>query len=145
MLDRDESSISFFRWRELRTVGQVRMEVLDLHTALFGAEKVESHFRSQHRCKGDQLKAILRLAGQSLLDPSHIPLPADGSAPIPELLVRPGYRCRLCSAYLTISKDAISTHCRTYHQLVSGQGNWEAVYLQTFMTGSNTQYWVVRN
>ena len=108
-------------------------------------EKVESHFRSQHRCKGDQLKAILRLAGQSLLDPSHIPLPADGSAPIPELLVRPGYRCRLCSAYLTISKDAISTHCRTYHQLVSGQGNWEAVYLQTFMTGSNTQYWVVRN
>lgn len=104
----------------------------------------ESHFRHKHQLAGDKLKDVLKLSSRwQLLDPSTVPTPDDGSAPIPELLLRPGYKCSLC-LFMTTNRGQISRHNRVEHKTAPQKPEaWEEVYLQTFMTQKYTRYWTV--
>ena len=101
----------------------------------------EHHFRNKHKTKGNELKTILQTCAQwNLLDPRQAPMPSDGAKPIPDLPVRPGYRCRKCT-FMSVSRKKITLHRNSAHQATDDI--WEEVYLQTFMTGANAKYWVV--
>ncbi|KJK87120.1 hypothetical protein H633G_09028 [Metarhizium anisopliae BRIP 53284] len=101
----------------------------------------ETHYRGKHNLKGEELKAVIQLSAQwQLLDPRQAPVPGDGSNPIPELPVLPGYKCMKCR-YMTVSRKIINTHCRKQHE--STDEKWQEVYLQTFTGGKFSRYWII--
>lgn len=100
------------------------------------------HCRVIHVTKGRELKAIMQIcAPWKLLDPRQAPVPGDGSDPIPDLPIHPGYKCKKCD-YMTVSRKKITTHRKQVHQSIDKI--WEEVYLQMFMNGRYSKYWVVR-
>lgn len=105
----------------------------------------ENHYRQKHHLAGDILKEIIKLCSRwQLLDPSIVPTPDDGSTPIPELLLRPGYKCSFCF-FMTTNRGKIGRHYSKEHKTATQRLKaWEEVYLQTFMTKKYTRYWIVR-
>jgi hypothetical protein len=65
----------------------------------------------------------------------------DGSEPIQELPGQPNYKCIKCH-FITINQNNIITHYKKTHQV--SNNIWEKVYLQTFMAGRYSKYWVVK-
>ncbi|KXJ85269.1 hypothetical protein Micbo1qcDRAFT_186716 [Microdochium bolleyi] len=88
-----------------------------------------------------------------LADPYLADLPADGSAPIPQLAVQAGFSCGACR-YLTTSQQLILQHWAASRagssaegggrQQHEGPGRWTEVALQSFSAARQLRrYWVV--
>lgn len=75
---------------------------------------VVSHFRKQHKLKGDTLQQVITFAASIpyLSDPATVELPQDGSAPVDRLPRLKGYSYASCR-YLTVSRDNAVAHQRT--------------------------------
>lgn len=86
---------------------------------------VERHFRKVHKVTGKALREIVDfgLGLEPLADPHDVPLPADGEAPVEELIVQDGFECLVPGCgYRTISQQLIYTHGSEHKQ--SGNGKW---------------------
>lgn len=92
---------------------------------------VEAHFRSAHQLTGDRLKQIVLYSSRvEVSDPDKVQLPADGSRPITELLIRRGFSCTRCR-YLTTARDNITAHWRTTLHGTT-ERRWTEVFLQAW-------------
>ncbi|CAI6091000.1 unnamed protein product [Clonostachys chloroleuca] len=107
--------------------------------------KIESHFRHEHNMKGQQLAEILSyFEHQPLQDPVTATLPADGSRPIPGLIVyRQGLSCSVCR-FLTTSHDVMTKHWRANATHTGITAQYTEVKLQSWCKGRYTRYWVVQ-
>ncbi|KAK3331562.1 hypothetical protein B0H66DRAFT_487755, partial [Apodospora peruviana] len=96
-----------------------------------------SHFRNQHKFKGNELQQVLTFAAsiQHLSDPATVDLPQDGSVAIDGLPQLKGYSCMSCR-YMTINRDNAMAHQRTEAHTVVGGPGWTVVTLQSFDSGS---------
>ncbi|KAK3314427.1 hypothetical protein B0H66DRAFT_589415 [Apodospora peruviana] len=104
-----------------------------------------SHFRNQHKLKGNELQQVLTFAAsiQHLSDPATVDLPQDGSVAIDGLPQLKGYSCMSCR-YMTINRDNAVAHQRTEAHTVVGGPGWTVVTLQSFGQRKHARYWVVK-
>ena len=73
-----------------------------------------SHFRNQHKLKGQELQQVGSFAASipHVSDPATVELPQDGSIAIDGLPKLKGYSCTSCR-YLTVNRDNVVAHQRT--------------------------------
>jgi hypothetical protein len=77
-----------------------------------GAGPVETHFRVQHKLKGNALQSILQSYGaETFNDPATADVPAVWSNPVSQLPILVGYSCNVCR-YFTTSKSTFLQHWR---------------------------------
>lgn len=104
-----------------------------------------SHFRNQHKLKGQELQQVVSFAASipHVSDPATVELPQDGSIAVDELPKLKGYSCTSCR-YLTINRDNVVAHQRTEAHTTSRGPGWTVVTLQSFGRQRHARYWVVQ-
>jgi hypothetical protein len=106
---------------------------------------IVSHFRRAHQFKGVELQQVTAFcAGRSFEDPCTVPLPKNGSKPIPKLPKWRAYSCKHCN-YITINRKNMSTHLTKlkHPTQADGEPDWVYVIVQTFSRGRYIRYWTV--
>ncbi|KAJ0129492.1 Uncharacterized protein HZ326_27412 [Fusarium oxysporum f. sp. albedinis] len=82
-------------------------------------------------------------SGRDIQDPTKVPLPENGSKPIPQLPKLGGFSCSHCE-YLSIDYSSIRHHgSQQKHDKRLGDKVWRHVSLQRFVKGRDARYWIV--
>lgn len=113
--------------------------------AVHPGDAAESHFRNQHKVKGQELYAIKTLCQLwDIQSPKTVELPQHGSTPIDVLPVHLGFKCHVCM-FLSRSQVIVTQHYRKEHGGSSGE-RWKKVSLQAFkLNGPGVRFWMVNH